>query len=70
VFSELSTFSIYWNGVDIFTCVVSSYFYAYLGCFGHDAISPSVEILVILFESIFLMSLIKNFITDYIPDGE
>ena len=70
VFSKLSTFSIYWNGVDIFTCVVSSYFYAYLGCFGHDAISPIVKILIMIFESIFVFSLCKNFITDYTSDGE
>ena len=70
VFSELSTFSIYWNSVDIFSCVVSSYFYAYLGCFGHDAINPAVEGLILLFELIFVLSLIKNFITDYTPDGE
>jgi len=70
VFSEISTFSIYWNGLDILSCVISSYFYAYLGCFGHDAISNSVFGVIVTFEVVFVLSLIKNFITDYTPDGE
>ena len=70
VFDEKSKFSTYWNGIDIFTCIISSYFYAYLGCFGQDALNQEVEILVMCFESIFVITLLKHFITDYTPDGE
>ena len=70
VFDEKSKFSTYWNGIDIFTCIFSSYFYAYLGCFGKDAINAQVEVLIYVFEAIFVFSLLKRFITDFTPDGE
>lgn len=78
IMAENSALSILWNFVDIFSCIFSSYFYAYLAAFGmkdpsqgsdgnDDAVFSTIEM---VYESIFILSILKQFLTEYTPDGE
>ena len=65
VFKENSAFSGFWYGVDITCCIISSYLYAYLGAFGSDSITKERDIVVLVFEVVFVCSMLKNFLTEY-----
>jgi len=69
IISCKSQFSTCWHFVDIISCITSSYFYAYLATFGFDSIDYSGTIVVYIYESVFVVSMIKHFLTDFEPDG-
>jgi hypothetical protein len=41
IFGENSFVSSLWSSIDIFSCIVSSYFYAYVGTFGFGSLSDT-----------------------------
>lgn len=67
-----SKFSAIWSTFEIFCCLTSSYIYAWVSCFGTEGgISyDHLHVMIIVYELIFFLSIVKKFITDYIPDGE
>lgn len=69
IFMENSWISNIWKSIDIISCIISSYIYAYMAAFGESSLSESAYILYILFEAVFVISIIKNFTTEYKSDG-
>ena len=56
--------------LDTVCCLVSSYIYAFLACFGHEEGRSTTEYWIEgAFELIFVISIVKNFVTDFIPQG-
>ena len=54
--------------IEIVSCIVSSYLYAYLAVFGDGSFPyPSV---IQFFDMLFLLSIGKCFLTEYVPEGE
>ena len=81
IVGEHSGFSQFWFVIYIISCIFSSYIYAYLAAFGtnDEAFNHSYPgqsemqfftNLEISFETIFVLSIIKQFLTEYTPDGE
>ena len=66
--SESSLILVFWKPLEIFSYLLSSYYYAWLMSFSSqiESLSP----MQIFWESIFLISMIINFLTEYTPDGE
>ena len=54
----------------MWSCIVSSYLYAYYACFGLENNSVSDLKMTILFEIFFFVSMILKFFTTYIEEGE
>ena len=52
------------------SCLSSPYIYAYFALHGHQEGEKWPLWITITYESIFVISLLKNFITAYTPDGE
>ena len=69
IISEKGVISLIWSIVDIFSCISSSYIYAYLGAFGKDSDDTLMNTLITTYEGIFLITILKNFSTDYTPLG-
>jgi len=57
-----------WGGIDLICCLTSSYFYAWIGCFGNKEDSW-FRLVDIIFETIFTISILVRFTTDFIPEG-
>jgi len=58
-----------WNFLFVLSCCCSSYFYAYLAAFKHPGVNLKQLYTELTFEGIFLVTLLVNFITDYMEDG-
>lgn len=58
------------NYVDILIGIISSYIYAIMAAFGYTEDYPVLNHLLNTFDVYFLMRIVKNFFTDYIPLGE
>lgn len=82
IVGEQSAFSAVWAFFDIICCISSSYLYAYIAAFGmkdfgytkkdpigHDQEEFFISV-EITFEIIFMLSIIKQFLTEYTPEGE
>jgi hypothetical protein len=69
VFRENSWASNLWKSIDIISCIVSSYIYAYMAAFGVAALDSTTYAMYIVFEGVFVLSIIKNFTTEYKSDG-
>jgi len=67
VFSEKSTFSNCWFTCELILNVLSSYFYAWRAAY--ETFYPSFKYIEISLEAFFFLCVLKNFITDYTPDG-
>jgi len=59
-----------WKFVHITCCVVSSYIYALIAAFGDDGNSEIFRDMTIGFETVFLLSMIFNFMKPFYPEGE
>ena len=59
-----------WKFFDGCLCIMSSYIYVIMGTFSEDQIGRHYIYMEYAFETIFLLSMIKCFVTDYTPDGE
>ena len=73
VISNDSTFSMVWMVIDTVACMASAYMYAFLACYGVNEDGPRDEeelLFEMLWEFVFLISIIKCFLTDYRVEGE
>ena len=52
-----------WSAIHVISCLSASFMYGYLSCFRN--VDPIFYILDIAFETIFLISIIIEFITDF-----
>lgn len=68
--SQYSQFSVIWNFIDKFCCIFSSYLYMFMSVFQREIIGETPVIIALCFETIFLLTIIKTFLTEYTPDGE
>jgi hypothetical protein len=69
VISESGKFNIVWRYIDIVMCIVTSYYYAYLGAFyviGDDSHNTALWVLDVFYS----ISMIISFLTDFTPLGE
>lgn len=57
-------FSSIWSVIDTLCCLTSSHVYAWVACFG-----CSDNKVLIYFEIVFTLTIMKNFTTDFIPEG-
>lgn len=69
ILRENSWFTSIWFTIDIMSCIISSYLYAYMATFGGNSLNETGDIMVQFFEIVFVLSIIFNFITEYKPDG-
>lgn len=69
ILSQNSWFTNFWFGIDILSCIISSYLYAYMGTFGSNSLTTTGDRMVTFFEVVFVLSIIINFTTEYKPDG-
>ena len=58
------------DAIFVISCIVSPYIYAYFALHGHEQGQRIALAITIFFESIFVISILRNFITSYTPDGE
>ena len=70
VIDHQSLFTFIWKCIDIFCCLMSGYFYAWIGCFGIKDDQKWLKDVNLALEVIFTISILLRFITDYIPLGE
>ena len=70
VISPDTMFSQCWRVIYIFSCLTSSYFYAYISAFGVPVHPEPLWYINMIYEGIFLISLLLNFITAYKPQGD
>ena len=74
IIREDCAFTVFSKMTQIICCLLSSYYYAWLSCFGFTVNDPLSHFWIhIFFEGIFLIAIGLNFITEYSnlgPDGE
>ena len=58
-----------WRGLVIFSCLTSSYFYAYMAAFENPHPGTFLYKINMVYEIIFLISLISNFLVEYQDEG-
>lgn len=56
-----------WERFDTLCCLYSGYLYAWVACFGITPDSKTLFINTVFVESVFAISIITRFLTDYIP---
>ena len=59
----------YLRFINISLCLISSYIYVWMACFGDDPLGLSFK-LMIVFEGMFFIMMICNFVTDFTRNGE
>jgi hypothetical protein len=59
-----------WRGLDVLCCLVSSYFYVYMGAFNHPRYPEPLFIAMLFFETVFLISMVLKFFVEFIKDGQ
>ena len=55
--------------LNILLCIISSYIYAWIACFGTERDGQLFN-LFIIFEFLFFIIMVSNFFTDFIQEGE
>ena len=69
-----SVFCLFWNFFEVLCCIISSYMYAYMAAFGINnndlTINVDLRIADIFFFVVFTVSIIMNFLRDFVPEGE
>ena len=64
----------YWNFFEVILSIISSYVYAYMAAFGteNSDTTPNKDLLIadIFFFAFFTISIIINFLRDFVPPGE
>ena len=58
-----------WHFLFVFSCLTSGYFYGWIALFGIETEENHYKYIYI-YESIFSIWIVINFITEYIPEGE
>lgn len=59
-----------WHMLYIICCLTSGYYYGWLALFGTDFDNPRQFAAILIFECIFTVQILINFLTEYIPEGE
>ena len=54
----------------VISCLFSPYIYAYFAMHGHEEGEKGPVWITIVFECIFIITILKNFITAFTPEGE
>lgn len=67
IFSSNGVFIVIWRAIHTISCLLSCYFYVYLSAFGLHAFGDDGRILDFVFEGIFVISMILEFLTAYKP---
>lgn len=60
----------FWSFLNIFSCLTSSYFYAYISAFGVPEVGSVLSVIVFTYEIIFFIKMMLCFITEYKPEGD
>ena len=68
IINHTSTFSGFWRMFDVLSCLLSSYVYCWHIAFTEK--HRNIPIFEYFIESIFFITMITKFLTDFIPDGE
>lgn len=63
-------FLAFWSVLNIFSCLTSSYFYAYISAFGVPEVGSTLSNIVFTYEIIFFIKMLLEFITEYKPEGD
>ena len=58
-----------WSAFNVFCCLFSSYFYAYMAAFENPKAGDIKFLAFYGFELVFLISFLLNFIVEYTPEG-
>ena len=58
-----------WSGFNVFCCLTSCYFYAYMAAFENPTTGDFKSDVFVGFECIFFISFALNFIVEYTPEG-
>ena len=69
VISEDNRVYLWWRSINIFCCLTSSYFYAFMAAFENPKSGSFLSNINIAFECIFLISLMIQFLVQYTPPG-
>lgn len=74
ILDQSSIFCLFWNVFEVLCCIISSYMYAYMAAFGiHNndvTINVDLRIADIFFFVVFTISILMNFLRDFVPEGE
>lgn len=74
ILDQNSVFCLIWNFIEVICCVLSSYMYAYMAAFGIRnsdlTINSDLRVTDIFFFIVFTISIIMNFLRDFVPEGE
>ena len=61
---------LYWRSLNIFCCLTSSYFYAFMAAFEDPAEGSFLYVINIIYEIIFLISILIQFLVEFTPPGQ
>lgn len=67
VIKKKSDFYVVWRWLDFIVCLISSYFYAYLGVYFEEPITKELNTIVILAQSFFFIDMVVSLLTEYVP---
>ena len=72
IIREDGWFNFYWKNVYIVSCFVSSWTYAHVATFGMQVLDDKSPLyyMDMFFDVFFWLSILKSFLTDYVPDGD
>ena len=59
-----------WKFIDVIACLISSYFYAYLGAFHNPNPEDNLFGVMVFFETIFFISIVCKFFVEFKKDGQ
>jgi hypothetical protein len=60
---------LYWRSINIFCCLTSSYFYAFMAAFQDPLPGSFLQKINVIFEVVFLISMFLQFLVEYTPPG-
>lgn len=59
-----------WHFLFVFSCLTSGYFYGWCALFGVEDDDHDYKVAIYIYETIFSIRIIINFLTEYIPEGD
>ena len=69
VISQHNILYLNWRTINTIACLTSSYFYAYMAAFERSTDNESLQIVNNVYEAIFVISMVLQFLVDYTEDG-
>ena len=70
VISRHNKLYLFWKFLDVLSCFISSCFYAYMAAFEDPHPESVMFVMMWVFESVFLISMVLNFLVEYRNEGE